>query len=467
MLRRNANYIILSFILDWLCVIASVSLATWLRDSLPFGLPYSGARDLPYFLLEAGLLYPVIFFLFSLYDPERTYRAVDEYQLLSIVCFVAGLALAGLIFFTARNLSRLTLLYFYGIHFGFVTLWRALIRIIRHTLYEKGQVMRDVLLVGGGESAQRALERLDELAWAGVHLVGYLSDNEPIPATNGCVPMLGHLDQVGEMVQKLGVADVLVALPAESYNRVNEIVTRLLDKPCNIWVVPDYFSLLIYGGHVEDLGGVPLISLKSPALTGYQRVIKRVFDLVIGTLLQAVVLPTMALVAIAIRLDSPGPVLYKQQRVGENGRLFWMYKFRSMILGADAHLNEVVKYDGDGNLIHKLPDDPRVTRVGKLIRKTSMDEFPQFFNVLKGEMSLVGPRPELPFLVEMYEPWQRVRFAVPQGITGWWQVNGRSDKPMHLNTEDDIYYVRNYSLLLDLQIILKTVWVVLRGKGAY
>jgi lipopolysaccharide/colanic/teichoic acid biosynthesis glycosyltransferase len=144
-----------------------------------------------------------------------------------------------------------------------------------------------------------------------------------------------------------------------------------------------------------------------------------------------------------------------------------MYKFRSMVKDADERLKEVMQLDEDGKLIHKLPDDPRVTRVGKLIRRTSLDELPQFFNVLRGDMSLVGPRPEMPVLVEMYEPWQRVRFAVPQGITGWWQVNGRSDKPMHLNTEDDIYYVRNYSLLLDLEIIFKTILVVLRGRGAF
>ena len=144
-----------------------------------------------------------------------------------------------------------------------------------------------------------------------------------------------------------------------------------------------------------------------------------------------------------------------------------MFKFRSMVKNADQLLKDITMRDLDGNPIHKIPDDPRVTHIGKFIRRTSLDELPQLFNVLKGEMSLIGPRPELPTLVKHYEPWQRKRFAVPQGITGWWQVNGRSDKPMHLHTEDDLYYVQNYSLRLDLTILLKTVWVVLRGKGAY
>jgi lipopolysaccharide/colanic/teichoic acid biosynthesis glycosyltransferase len=154
-------------------------------------------------------------------------------------------------------------------------------------------------------------------------------------------------------------------------------------------------------------------------------------------------------------------------RVGENGRLFAMYKFRSMVDGAERMQETVNEENGNGDLIHKKPDDPRVTRVGRFLRRTSLDELPQLFNVLKGEMSLVGPRPELPWLLEQYEPWQHKRFAVPQGMTGWWQVNGRSDKPMHLHTDDDIYYVQNYSLWIDIYILLKTPWVVIRGKGAY
>jgi exopolysaccharide biosynthesis polyprenyl glycosylphosphotransferase len=467
MLRRNTNYIISSFLLDCVCVVVALLLANWLRHTLPFGFSLTGDHDLIVLFIEAGILYPLIFALFSIYDPLRTYRAVDEYQILSVTCFVAGLALAGLVYFTARDVSRLTLLYFYGLHFVLVTWWRAAVRLIRRSLNGKGRDLRKVLLIGGGEAARIALKRLDELEWAGVSLVGYLTDGEAIPDVNETIPLLGSLTDVATIVPKLRVEDVLVALPAESYSKVNELVTRLLDKPCNIWVVPDYFSLLIYGGHVEDLGGVPMISLKSPTLTGYQRVVKRGFDLVFGTLLQLLFLPVMAVIAIAIKLDSPGSAIFKQYRVGENGQLFLMYKFRSMYEGADARLKEVIKYDEQGNIIHKSKDDPRVTRVGRLIRKTSLDELPQFFNVLKGDMSLVGPRPELPLLVEKYEPWQRVRFAVPQGMTGWWQVNGRSDKPMHLNTEDDIFYVRNYSLLLDLQICLKTALVILRGKGAY
>ena len=168
-----------------------------------------------------------------------------------------------------------------------------------------------------------------------------------------------------------------------------------------------------------------------------------------------------------MRLDSPGAVIFRQERVGENGRIFFMFKFRSMVEGAEEMQADVNHTNGDGELIHKQPNDPRVTRVGQFLRRSSLDELPQFFNVLKGDMSLVGPRPEMPWLLTEYEPWQHKRFAVPQGITGWWQVNGRSDKPMHLHSDDDIYYVQNYSLWMDFYILFKTPWVVLRGKGAF
>jgi lipopolysaccharide/colanic/teichoic acid biosynthesis glycosyltransferase len=203
------------------------------------------------------------------------------------------------------------------------------------------------------------------------------------------------------------------------------------------------------------------------SLSSCERRIKRVGDLLLGTALFIVSLPLWALIAVAIRLDSPGPILLKQQRVGQNGKLFWMCKFRSMIKGAEEHQHDLIRYTEDGRLLFKYSDDPRVTRVGRILRRTSLDELPQLLNVFRGEMSLVGPRPELPWIVERYEPWQWERFAVPQGLTGWWQVNGRSQKPMHLHTDEDLYYIHNYSLLLDLRILLRTIGVVITGRGAF
>jgi lipopolysaccharide/colanic/teichoic acid biosynthesis glycosyltransferase len=197
-------------------------------------------------------------------------------------------------------------------------------------------------------------------------------------------------------------------------------------------------------------------------LNGRQRLTKRFLDLSLALLLVALAAPMMAAVAWAIWREGKGPILFRQQRVGEGGRLFTMYKFRTMIPGAEQLER------GQGSvLIHKRPDDPRVTPLGRWLRRSSLDELPQLFNVVQGSMSLVGPRPELPWLVEQYEHWQYRRLAVPQGLTGLWQVNGRCHNPMHLSTELDIEYVEHYTLWLDLAILLKTPLVVVRGDGAY
>ena len=470
MLYRKTKQIVATIVLDLLCTVFAVTLASWVRLRIPIGrtlhVQYFEA-NLGTIYLETVLLYLLVFTLFSIHDPKRTYRAVNEFQILVWASTIAALALTGLVYFTARDTSRLFLAYFFGFHLVLVASWRAVERLIRQGKNVKGQDLRKVLLMGGGESAFHSLQQLDDLAWAGVHLVGYLTDRDPIPSINNNINQLGSLGEAEKIIQAYQVDDVLVAMPAESYNSIQQIITKIMDKPCNIWVVPDYFILLLSGSRMENLGGVPMISLKSPSLTGYHRVIKRILDLVLGIIWMVPALPVMALITLAIKLDSPGAAIFKQERVGENGQLFFIYKFRSMVIDADKRLNEVTHRNKDGELIHKTADDPRITRVGRFLRRTSLDELPQLFNVLLGEMSLVGPRPELPILVEQYEPWQHKRFATPSGITGWWQVNGRSDKPMHLHTEDDLYYIQNYSLLLDLQILLKTVWVVLLGKGSY
>jgi exopolysaccharide biosynthesis polyprenyl glycosylphosphotransferase len=234
-----------------------------------------------------------------------------------------------------------------------------------------------------------------------------------------------------------------------------------------VHVVPDYFDLAFHAATIETLGGIPMIGLRDPAIDGIQRFGKRLMDLAVAGTGVMVLWPVMLAVAIAIKLEDGGSIFYRGPRIGENGRLFYMLKFRSMVVNADKLQHIVNRQDERGKLTFKRPTDPRVTRVGRWIRRTSLDELPQLFNVLKGDMSLVGPRPELPWLVDAYEPWQRKRFAVPQGMTGWWQVNGRSEKPMHQNTDQDLYYIQHYSIWLDILILWRTVGVVLRGKGAY
>ncbi len=466
MLRRNTNHVIIKFIVDVLITLAAVWIAFTLRLTLPVGNEYiSEFAGRPLVLYLCALVYPCVYLLSAMYDPERTIRAIDEYQKLTLASLLASLVLAGLIYFVERNTSRMLLIYFYVAQFSLMCLWQALARVILRGNPNNNQGIQRVLLIGAGEASRRMANSLHQLGWAGIHLVGYLA---PIEQKTFSLPYLGAYNNLTNILHTEQIDDVLLALPTEAHAEIQPMFTQIADKPCNVWIVPDYFSMLVYGGKVEELGGLPMISLKSPVLSYHQRVAKRIFDLAVGSLMVLLAAPLMITVALAIKLTSPGPIFYLQDRIGENQRRFKMIKFRSMIVGADRNERTMIQRDPNGQLVHqKDPDDPRITAVGRFIRRTSIDELPQLFNVLTGDMSLVGPRPEMPVLAEQFEPWQRKRFAVPQGITGWWQVNGRSTKSTHLKTEDDLYYIQNYSLLLDLKILFKTVWVVVQGRGAY
>ena len=259
----------------------------------------------------------------------------------------------------------------------------------------------------------------------------------------------------------------MIALPLRAYERVNRIASDTEDLPVKLWIIPDYFQLVLHHAGLDDFVGIPMLDMRAPALTENQRLVKRIFDVIIATLAFIPALPIMGLIALIVLIDDGPPVIFKQKRVGENGRMFYFYKFRTMFKNAEQLQSQVQHLDEQGHVVYKRPDDPRITRTGHFLRKFSLDEIPQLINILMGTMSWVGPRPELPELVEKYQSWQRRRFAIPQGLTGWWQINGRSDKPMYLHTEEDLYYIQNYSIWLDIQILFKTVWIVIRGKGAY
>ncbi len=457
----------------WLCLADLVLTGFALRLSgvlrlwLPLGTDIDLSEVTLNFLIYLMILaiWMVIFQIFSVYDPKLTLRLIDELQQIIAAIFMSTLVFAGALYFSFRDISRLQAIYFFAIDLLLLVGLRLLLRLGFHLQGGRRYNARRVLVVGAGKVGQEVAAMIREYAWAGLQLVGYL-DDDPRKRDNG-LPVLGVLEDAPRLVKELEIDEVVVALPLRDHERLAAVTFALQQVPVNIRVVPDYFNLVFLRASVEDFGGMPLITLREPALTEFQGAVKRIFDLVVGTVLTIVGLPLMALIALAIKLDSPGPAIFKQQRVGEQGRLFLMFKFRSMVDGADEHRREVIERTADGTIIHKHPDDPRVTRVGRFVRAFSLDELPQLFNVLKGHMSLVGPRPEMPWLVEKYEDWQLKRFTVPQGITGWWQVNGRADKLMHMHTEEDLFYIKNYSLLLDLQILWRTIGAVLKRAGAY
>ena len=465
--RFSTNFAILSIFLDGIAIVFALAAADHLRPFLSV-LPFAAEIKDP---IVPSLLYPVFAFtwagillLHSVYDGRRNLYIFDEITSLTIASSLAAVSLAGMLYLSFREVSRVLFLVFVLIAYSSLLAWRLFARLIFRLKPRESQIRR-VLIVGAGPVGRELEGQIQRHPYLGLEVVGFLDDDSAKLVQGPGI--LGASFHACRVIAQHKVDDVVIALPRHAHKRVNQLVAELHKLPVKVWVIPDYFHLALHKATIEEFAGIPMLDLRAPALNEYQRMVKRVFDLLLTSLLLIPALPLMGLISIAIYLDSSGPIIFSQLRVGENGKLFHMHKFRTMVKDADKQLRKVIRKTNDGKIIHKTNNDPRITPIGRFLRRTSLDELPQLINVLKGEMSMVGPRPELPFLVEQYEPWQHKRFAVPQGITGWWQVNGRSDKPMHLNTEDDLYYIHNYSLLLDLHIIFKTIWVVFRGKGAY
>ena len=468
MLRRfSVNFAIFSMVLDMSLTLLALQVAAWQRPYLPpvpFLISVESYQIPPLIYIIVPILWSMVFLLSSVYDPQRNYKFIDEFQHVFVATAVSSLIFAGILYIGFREFSRYLLITFVILDLFFLISWRVFMRVY----FRRGRfptAERLVLIVGAGSTGLRVSEMIHEFDWTGLNIIGYLDDDREKRAED--LPILGGVNDARFVVESRSVDDVVIALPQRAYSKINDLVATLQDLPVNVRIVPDYFSLALYRASAEDFGGMPMINLRDPALNDVQRMVKRLFDLTISSIVAIFAFPFFLSVALAVKLDSKGSVFFHQERIGENGRTFRMYKFRTMIPDAEKMQDQISEIDDEGRLIFKRPDDPRITKVGRILRKTSLDELPQLINVFKGDMSLVGPRPELPWVMDQYEVWQHKRFSVPQGMTGWWQVNGRSDNPMHLNTEDDIYYVQNYSIWMDIYILLKTPWVVLRGKGAY
>ncbi len=467
MLRRfSTNFALLSIFLDGLSVILSLQVAVLIR-------PWMNKFDLfekvplPYLIPPAlFLIFPVIWlFIFislSIYDGKKYLRVVDEFSAVSLAVFIASISSAGILYLSFREVSRSLFLVFVILSYLLLISWRLVVRLYFRRQKSAPEGKRRVLIVGAGSLGQRILTQIESSYTGNLDFSGFIDDDlEKSPA------LLGGKADVKEIVIRERISDVVLALPYSAYPEMAAIVQALDKEPVRLWVALGFFDLALYRTGIEDFAGIPMLDLRASAIDDYQRLIKRIFDFVLSLLGLILISPLLGLISLAILLEDGRPILFRQKRVGENGRIFSMLKFRTMVKNAEELKSQVEQVDADGNLIHKTRNDPRITKVGRVLRRFSLDEFPQLINILNGTMSLVGPRPEMPYLVDKYQPWQRKRFAVPPGLTGWWQVNGRSDRPMHLHTEDDLYYIQNYSIWLDIQILVRTIWVVLIGRGSY
>jgi exopolysaccharide biosynthesis polyprenyl glycosylphosphotransferase len=356
------------------------------------------------------------------------------------------------------DFPRMGMVFYAGFGTAMLAASRGIKESIRRALHRRGYLVRRAIIVGRGEVADRLAEAMNADPALGYKCLGFVHDG---PGT------LGTVDDIDAVLDRHPVDEIIIVLPGAEHERVLEIANRCQDRAVRVRVVPDLFEAVMVKATVTEIDDIPLIGLRDPAIRGTQSVVKRLFDIGVATFLLLLTLPLFVLIPVAIWADSRGRVLFVQERAGENGQPFRMYKFRSMVQGADRKLGELVDLRSLEEPVFKLKADPRVTRVGRWLRRTSLDELPQLWNVLKGDMSMVGPRPEAMDVVSLYRGWHRKRLAVKPGITGPMQVAGRADLSFEERVQLEMMYISRYTLLEDVKYLLRTIPAVARGRGAY
>ena len=451
---------------DIAVIAASWGAAYWLRFKsglAPIPPPTGYDPDLYLMPLAAiPIVWPAIFRWLDLYRPRRStsYRR-EALELLQ------GSTLATLVFITAAylffkvELSRLVLVFFWGISTAALVATRIGFREVLRILRRRGLNLRYALVVGGGDVAAGLVERIDRHPELGLRVIGLLSPRADLDPVLRAVPRLGGYGDLSRILKERRVDQVLFALPLEDQASLPGLLAAVDSEMVDVRIVPDLLRFASLRSGVEDFDGLPIVSLRTSPLVGWNVVLKRALDLVVGSLAALLALPLMAVIALLIKLTDGGPVLYRQERMGLDGRVFRMLKFRSMRVDAEAETGPVWARYGD----------TRVTWIGRILRRTSLDELPQLWNVLKGEMSLTGPRPERPVLVERFRaelPGYMLRHKIKAGMTGWAQVHGwRGDTSLEKRLEHDLYYIEHWSLALDLKILWLTLWRGFVNKNAY
>jgi exopolysaccharide biosynthesis polyprenyl glycosylphosphotransferase len=474
---RWAEHLLLSIALtavDLIMVLAGFRLAYALRFDT--GIPWLYQTEVSVLEFYSSLVFLmapiwlVVFRLFGLYDFRYLFAGMQEYSRVLNACTL-GIMLIVMITFFFPNLviARGWLVMSWVLVTFCVLLGRFVLRRVVQWLRVQGRFLTTVLVVGANEEGQAIAAQLQENPKTGVLIAGFADDQvSPDGQPSLDIPVLGSIDSVAKLVRQYGIQEIIVASTAlsreqllglfQNFGAVEDVILRMSSG---------LYEIMTTGVEVQEIGNVPLLSISKVRLTGGELFLKRVLDLLVSSIVLVVIWPLMLVIAVAIKFDSPGPVLHRRRVVGVGGKLFDALKFRTMYLDADERLARDPELRRQFEENYKLKDDPRVTRVGRLLRRTSLDELPQLFNVLMGQMSLVGPRMITTEERTRYGKWRMNLATVKPGITGLWQVSGRSDLSYGERVRLDMHYIRNYSLWFDLHLLYQTVPVVLKGHGAY
>ncbi|MBK8046414.1 MAG: sugar transferase [Anaerolineales bacterium] len=460
--------------LDAVLIFAAFVTAYALRYQLQWFLSVDPAFQLPFSgYIPLGLstvLVTLIAFRFS-----RVYPYQPGRNWLEEAWRIATASTAGMMFIIVVSLafrpmlySRLVFLYTALLVTIYLSIARSIIWWARNYLRRYDIGVQRVLLVGAGDVGRMVMRTVAARPDYGLKLVGFLDDHPAKSNTDvGRFKALGPLENAHDVIERNAIDRVIICLPWQTHRTIQRLLRECEQMKVSAYVVPDLFQLTKNQMKVEELNGIPLLTTRDISIRGWNLVVKRSFDLVFGSLMGLFMLPFMLLLALAIRLDSAGPILYSQERVGKNGKCFRCYKFRSMVTNADELLPQMTDLNESSGPLFKMRNDPRLTRVGRVIRRYSLDELPQLINVLNGEMSLIGPRPNLPSEVDHYQEWMKKRLSVCPGLTGLWQVSGRSDLTFDEMVLLDIFYVENWSMGMDLSILLRSIPAVIQARGAY
>ena len=410
-------------------------------------------------LVPIVVVWGVAFRWFDLYRPRRLGSYVSEWADVAKASTLGVLVLIAIMQFVFRNIeySRVVILYFWALSIVAVSVWRAIFREGLRFARRHGVNLRRAVVVGGGGAAVELLAALGRRPDVGVQVLGLVGDKQG----DAGATWLGRFEDLRGILDGEQVDLILIALPHGDASRLPAVLSDIGDDPVAIHLVPDVYGLASMRGGIEEFEGVPIIHLRESPLYGWNRVLKRGLDLVVGGVALVVLAPLLVAVAVAIRLTSPGPALLRQERMGLDGRAFSMLKFRTMRVDAEA----------ESGPVWAAPDDDRRTGLGAVLRRFSLDELPQLLNVLRGDMSLVGPRPERPVFVETFRhriPGYMLRHKVKAGMTGWAQINGwRGNTSLEKRIEYDLYYIERWSLAFDLVILVKTLWRGFLSRNAY
>ncbi len=460
--RFQRFYTSVKVVTDVGVLLAAFGLAWLIRFKGPWAPETPPAWDDTFVTLAMVLVvFPMVFHQARLYATNRVRTHISEVFEIFKASAMAMLILVALNFFFRERYSRLTLGLFLVVQFVMVCGVRVAMREALNQLRRRGHNLKTILVIGAGEVGQRVIETIDHHRELGFRVTGVLTRRpEKLGTAVLGVPVVGMFDEVGRILDARAVDQVIIALPLEDQALVKPLMEELALRTVDVKIVPDLLQYATLGGGLEEFGGLPIISLQGGPLHGWNVVWKRVFDICFALLAIGLSGPVMLLTALAVKLTSRGPILYRQERMGMDGDTFQILKFRTMRIDAEVQGAQMAS-----------KDDPRRTPIGTFLRKYSLDELPQFFNVLMGNMSLVGPRPERPVFIEAFKkeiPRYHLRHKVKAGITGWAQVNGlRGQTSIQKRIEYDLYYIENWSLLLDLKILLRTALGGFLSRNAY